>query len=124
MSEYIGKILQEKLKEPGMPSVKDFADMLGTTTRTLYNVFNKASELSIDQVIKASEILKFDILSAYLRSKDKSWILKEPEGSYKQDKRTITINLTIHAEESSLKELPNFYKDVDELASRIGLRLV
>jgi len=47
MKAHIGKILQEKLNEPGSPSRKDFAGLLGISDKTLYNLFNEASDLTL-----------------------------------------------------------------------------
>ena len=125
MSEHIGKILQEKLKEPGMPTVKDFADMLPISTRTLYNVFKNESVFSLDQVIKASEILNFDLIEEYLKAKGNKWLLRDNDSTanYVRGKKQISINLEVRGELKEMSALPEFLSEVNILANRLGLEL-
>jgi plasmid maintenance system antidote protein VapI len=96
MKAHIGKILQEKLNEPGAPSRKDFAGLLGISEKTIYNLFNEESDLTLSQVVRASEILKYDLISEYLKAEDRLWLLNEPETAFKREK-PITVEMKISA---------------------------
>ena len=91
----IGEILRTELEKEGTPSLNDFASMLGISYRTIFHVFSGKSKLTFDQVVRASEILKFDLISRYLEvnNKTKSWA--EPDEQFQRQRKTISINLTV-----------------------------
>ena len=63
MREPIGQVIKESIKKSGYTQ-EDFAREMGMTLRNLANLFNKEN-LPIDQVIRASKILKEDFIKTY-----------------------------------------------------------
>ncbi|WP_299585509.1 hypothetical protein [Mucilaginibacter sp.] len=116
--------MQEKLKEPGMPSAKDFAALMAMSVRTLYNVFNQSSDLTFPQVVKASEILKYDLIGHYLKADDKLWILHETEGAYRKKKKTLTISLQLQVAFDDVAMLPDVLKDLNDVAQKRGFTIL
>lgn len=120
---HIGKILQEKLNEEGRPSQKDFASLINVSSRTLYNVFNGISELTMPQVVKASEILKFDLIGEYLKVNDKLDLLEEPAGEYRANRKNVTVSLHFSGDMKALDGFPNLIKEVNSIALKHGFRV-
>jgi plasmid maintenance system antidote protein VapI len=123
MQEHIGKILQDKLNEEGMPSVKDFATLVNITSRTLYNIFKGSSEMTLPQVIKASEILKFDLISQYLKVNDKLNLLHDPPGEYRGKKKAVTVSVQLCGDMTSMDNFPSMIKEVNQIVLKHGFRV-
>ncbi len=122
---HIGKILQEKMNEDGRPTMKDFASLCGISTRTLYNIMQGSSEMTLPQVVKASEILKFDLIGAYLRMNDKVNVLKEPEGGYEtRANKQFTVSLHLTADMIDSAQLPMLLAEVSNIALKHKYRLM
>lgn len=63
MREPIGQVIKESIKKSGFTQ-EDFAREMGMTLRNLANLFNK-DNLPIDQIVRASKILKEDFIKTY-----------------------------------------------------------
>jgi predicted transcriptional regulator len=107
MNNALGKILQEILQKEGSPSVKDFANMMGLSTRTVYNIFSGSTSMTLEQVVKAADILNADIIQEYYSriGLEKEGILSEPRQSYSSLKSdTMTVNIAIMGKSKSFVE--------------------
>jgi hypothetical protein len=127
MDNVLGKILQELLQKEGSPSVKDFAKMMGLSSRTAYNIFDGTSTMTFDQVIKASDILQFDMIGEfYSRTgrKDAPGYLSEPGEQYQLKKSQITVTLTVAASYASYESFPTFLSKVRTSAKELGFELI
>ena len=121
-----GKLLQEELNKEGAPSMQDFASMLAISYRTLYNVFNDKSQFTLQQTIRASEILKVDLIGKYLKSNGKFPDRFEDEESiYNSDKpQDITISLTVKAALTSMGKFPELLEVLQKEARSRGFLLI
>lgn len=63
MKESIGEIIRESVKKSGLTQ-EEFAKEMGMTLRNLANLFNK-TRLPIEQLVRASRILKEDFVLKY-----------------------------------------------------------
>lgn len=123
MSEHIGKILQEKLNEPGSPTVQDFAGLLGISVRKVYHLYKGEADLTINEVVKASEILKVDLISEFLRSQNKLWLLKEPSENYRPQQKEVSITLHLSAGIKDTENFPELLDEINGIVTKHGFRL-
>lgn len=123
MLTHIGKILQEKVNETGQPSVKDFASLVGLSPRTLYNIFNGVSEMTLPQIIKASEILSVDLISEYLKANDKLNVLHEGAVDYKAKKKLVTVSVHLCGDMDAMSNFPEMLNEINSMAARHGFKV-
>jgi plasmid maintenance system antidote protein VapI len=127
MDNVLGKILQELLQKEGSPSVKDFAKMMGLSSRTAYNIFDGTSSMTFDQVIKASDLLNFNMVEEYnsrTGRTEPSGNLAEPREQYRDKKNQITVTLTVTASLSAYESFPTFLSKVRSNAKDLGFELI
>lgn len=127
MKDTIGKILEELLQREGAPTKEDFSGMLGISVKTLYNITKGKSFMDFDQVVKASEILNFNIAEEFYQrtgKMGKSNFLAESSSSYsskaKQISVTVAISGTITAYENFPVLLTKFRSQARELGFEIN----
>lgn len=118
MINLLGNILQELLQREGSPSVKDFAKMMGMSTRTVYNIYDGSSSMTFDQVVKASEILNYDMAAEYYErsGKGKNSQFSEPQSGYKQAKNIISVTLTLSG---AISAYDNFSQLLNKLRNEV-----
>lgn len=63
MNQSIGELIRESVKKSGLTQ-EEFAREMGMTHRNLANLFNK-ERIPIEQLIRASKILKEDFINQY-----------------------------------------------------------
>ncbi|MNL74961.1 hypothetical protein D3C87_2006810 [compost metagenome] len=93
--------------------------------KTLYNVMNGASNLTFDQVVKASEILNFDIGDEFYKRTGKSGKIKElSDGSnYRKNADMITVGLTISGSLISFEKFPTLLNKIRGEALELGFEI-
>lgn|GEM_PF-1874785 len=126
MKDVIGKILDELLKKEGAPTRDDFAGMLGISVKTLYNVTKGRSSLTFDQVIKASEILNFDIAEEYYKRTGKSEKinrLAEGNGVYRKKSNQITVGISVSGSLTSFENFPALLNKIRNEAIELGFEI-
>jgi plasmid maintenance system antidote protein VapI len=125
MREVIGKILQEELKKEGAPTAQDFAKMIGISSKTLYNIYNGSSELTLDQLIKASSILNTNLLQRVLLAEGATdLLLNEPQAEYKRKKNSFSISINLTGPQESATNLPELINNIKDIAITQGFVLV
>lgn len=126
MKNVIGNILQELLSEKGSPTKKDFSEMLGISVKTLYNVIDGSSELTINQITKASNILSYNILNEYhrrtLKEEGPATYQKENKKPPSHQQATLTFNFGIMPE--SYNNIAAFMRDINSLAEKHGIKVL
>ncbi|KQC02057.1 helix-turn-helix domain-containing protein [Pedobacter sp. Hv1] len=126
MKNVIGNILQELLSEKGSPTKKDFSEMLGISVKTLYNVVDGSSELTINQITKASDILNFDILNEYNKRIGKEYSSDSKMSVAKKiptnQQATLTFNFGILPE--AYDNIAAFMIDINALALKHGIKVL
>lgn len=135
MVQSIGEIIRESVKKSGLTQ-EEFAGEMGMTHRNLANLFNK-QRIPIEQLVRASKILKEDFLYHYmtilyeeengLAPFRKSFANEEHQGYEKlfhsQDKEvSLTINVCGLFEKLS-EEMPDILRIIKSEVEARGLRL-
>lgn len=135
MVQSIGEIIRESVKKSGLTQ-EEFAGEMGMTHRNLANLFNK-QRIPIEQLVRASKILKEDFLYHYmtilyeeengLAPFRKSLANEEHPGYEKlfhsQDKEvSLTINVCGLFEKLS-EEMPDILRIIKSEVEARGLRL-
>ena len=124
MRDEIGKILQEELQKEGKSSIKDFANLMGVSVKTLYNIFDGKSELKLDQIVTASKILNVDLLKKFAEVYNhKPSRLEESESDFLSLKKPLTITINLKGSFDSANELPDLLRKIKEDALIKGFRL-
>ena len=125
MKNIVGKILKELLDKEGAPTKEDFSQMLGISYKTLYNVTKGTSNLTFDQVVRASDILKYDIGEEYYKrmGKEKGNEFAESANSYMPLKNLISVTLTISGALSTFASFPQLLAKVRDDAREFGFEI-
>jgi transcriptional regulator with XRE-family HTH domain len=136
MDFIIGAEIKSVLKESRMKNA-EFAEAMNMEERNLYHFFKK-TELTLDQLLKASQVLDYDFVSLYLNNKRglpkyRNYSLKEDQeiapGAHEssqdyEKKRQISFSVNILGEIDRLqKEFPAFLEEIQRAAEARGLRL-
>lgn len=126
----IGQKIKEVLQKSGITQVY-FADNIGMSRRNLDRFFDK-DDISIKQLVKASEILNYDFVSEYLEdtsyrtnpdSQFYNKLISEPTSSYKT-KKEITVQLNLKGDISLVsKYFPEILDVVRREAESRGLTI-
>ncbi|WP_343524356.1 hypothetical protein [Pedobacter sp.] len=126
MKDTIGKIIKDLLNKEGAPTKEDFSQMMSISYKTLYNVMNGNSNLTFDQVVKASEILQFDIGAEYYSRTNRNPVKKyeEPESIYTGSRNQITVTLTLMGSASTYENFPQLLNKVRSEAKELGFNMV
>ena len=134
MKFVIGEKIKEKLEERGVTQ-KAFASAIGMTTRNLERFFER-SDISINQLLKASDFLNYDFVSLYIEnSKFKEYveelgkpIVQSPVEKIlkiEQPENQITFSLNLKGSFDAVsKEMPNFLTTIKKEAEKRGFQLV
>jgi predicted transcriptional regulator len=128
MKNLLGKILQETLQKEGSASVKDFAMLMSMSPRTVYNIFDGSSSMTFEQVIKASEILGFDVAGEYYRRSGKpspSDVFSQRQPSYTarvntKSNNTVSVSLSITGPIDSYDNFPKLLAYIKEKSTEFG----
>ncbi|WP_285055190.1 hypothetical protein [Pedobacter ginsengisoli] len=127
MDYVIGDAIRKKVEEKGMTFVS-FADKFGITDRNLQYVFKK-SDLSIQQVVRASEILEYDFLTEYLMHKKSKFRFQnfipqqnDRDSRGKSERITMTFNIS-GAIETYSEKFPELLKNVSMEAKKLGFEI-
>ncbi|WP_169305719.1 helix-turn-helix domain-containing protein [Sphingobacterium alkalisoli] len=128
MKFVIGEKIKEKVEEKGVTQ-KAFASAIGMTTRNLERFFER-SDISINQLVKASEFLNYDFVSLYLENtangKNIPFLAKENSQQYKPEIRSSDISIQINiAGDVQLisKHFPDLLSKLKKEAEERGLHL-
>jgi len=128
MEFVIGEKIREKIEEKGVTQ-KAFANAIGMTTRNLERFFER-SDISIKQLVKASEFLNFDFVTLYLSNspagKKLPFFAKEQAETYipSINQNEISIQVNIKGELDLIsKNLPELLKKIKKEAEDRGLHL-
>lgn len=128
MKAQFGKILQEELQKEGRPSLQDFANMIGISYRTLFNIFSGKTEFTLIQAVKASKILNTDLIKRFIEeSPGNIGTFMEPEASYSQrpsSQQAFTISFSIQGEIDKVDRFADFLKTIKKEATSLGLCLL
>lgn len=129
MKFVIGEKIKEKVEQNGVTQ-KAFASAIGMTTRNLERFFER-SDISINQLVKASEFLNFDFVSLFLENtvsgKNSPILRSEPTQTIKSISATTDVSIQINiAGDISLiyKHFPDLLNKVKKEAEERGLHLV
>nr|WP_199082920.1 hypothetical protein [Pedobacter sp. ASV19] len=128
MDYIIGDAIRKKIEEKGMTFVS-FADKFGITDRNLQYLFKK-SDLTLQQVVRASEILSFDFVTEYLKNKKSKFDFQNIEHSERPPKtkvksENVTMSINLSAEITTYaKNFPEFLKNLSMEASKFGFTLL
>lgn len=125
----IGAEIKKKVKERGLTNLA-FGERMNIEERNLYHFFKK-KEMTIDQLLDASEILEFDFVNLYIRNKKSASKVTvdltsfEPRTKYrKETQQKITCSLKIVGSLESLQSaMPDLLKIINSEAEARGLQL-
>lgn len=127
MDFVIGEKIRQKVEERGVTQ-KAFANAIGMTSRNLERFFER-KDISINQLVKASEFLNFDFVSLFLKNHSAGRklpiMVNEPsiDSNHKQID-IISIQLNIKGDVNNIsKNLPELIKKVKKEAENVGLLL-
>ena len=128
MDYVIGDAIRKKIEEKGMTFVA-FSDKFGITDRNLQYLFKK-SDLTLQQVVRASEILEYDFLTDYLKNKKPRYktnnispIVEEDREHYKQNR--ITTSLQVAGDINTYaNNFPDFLKSISTEAEKFGFKFL
>jgi hypothetical protein len=128
MDYVIGDAIRKKIEEKGMTFVA-FSDKFGVTDRNLQYLFKK-SDLTLQQVVRASEILEYDFMTEYLRNKKPKYkshqsnpVVEEERTTYKSEK--ITMSLQVAGDISNYStNFPDFIKSISREAEKFGFQVL
>lgn len=130
MKEAIGEIIRDAIRKQGITQ-EEFASEMGMTHRNLANLFNK-KHIPIDQLMRASKLLKQDFIKDYtewLYENETSLIpfkASENLSSIINTKKIdqISFSLTVKGSmESVQNEISSFLKSVQQEAESRGLTI-
>lgn len=123
MDNLIGKILHELLSKKGAPTKKDFAGILGISTKTLYNVIDGSSQLTIEQISKASEVLKFDIISEYDKKFSNKSVITNARfvSSSAENIKTPVLTYSFGIPVESYGNIKSFQDEINKIAEKHGM---
>ncbi|HWK58705.1 MAG TPA: helix-turn-helix transcriptional regulator [Parapedobacter sp.] len=135
MKEPIGEIIRESVKRSGLTQ-EEFAKEMGMTLRNLANLFNK-QRLPIEQVVRASKILKEDFIERYtdilydedpgLSAIRQAPVLREPASGYEatvHKEPILTFSLNIKGEAGKISEkFPELLNVIKSETEARGLQL-
>lgn len=124
MREEYGKILQELMKREGSPTTKDFASILGISVKTLYNIFNGSSELTLSQIIKASDVLNIDLVKKFTELENTANRFLEPTEEYRVKKNNFSLTINLSGSFDAVKNIPQLLSTIKDAASLEGFKLV
>lgn len=128
MDFVIGREIRKKIEDKGMTFVA-FADKFGVTDRNLQYLFSKA-DLPISQIVRAGEILQYDFVSDYLKSKNTKYQvterlsrLDEPEDFYQRKSEGNMPKLTYEfaIPETAYGNIKAFQDDILKVAEKHGM---
>jgi len=133
MNYVIGDAIRKKIVEKGMTFVS-FADKFGVSDRNLQHVFKK-NDLPITQIVRASEILEYDFLYDYVKSRNPKYKvhdsdIREDKGSVSNynvipdDFTTMTFSLKIAGTETHFDKFPELLHKTRKIAEELGFKLV
>ncbi|MDF2851662.1 MAG: hypothetical protein K0S31_2347 [Sphingobacterium multivorum] len=125
----IGQRIKEILTEKGVTQTS-FADKIGMSRRNLERFF-KNKDISIRQLVDASEILDYDFVSEYLQNNGTNYgqnLMQEPvvmyERSLPQNKNEITVQLTIKGDVTLVsKYFPEILSKLKRETDNYGLTI-
>lgn len=123
MRRIIGSILQQELKKEGAPTAQDFAKMIGISSKTLYNIYNGSSELTLDQLVKASGILNTNLIQRVLLAEGAADLLLQEEDC-KRKKNSFSISINLTGTQESLQNLPELINNIKDIATSQGFILI
>lgn len=126
----IGEEIRKKIEERGITNVS-FAEKMGIGERNLYHFFKK-TEIPLDQLIDASNVLDFDFIELYLKNSVKK--LKSPTSYFEESaveykktaakKHEISLTVNIFGELSQITHaFPEFLQVIEKEARERGLHL-
>jgi hypothetical protein len=98
MQVHIGQEIEKIYQNSGM-KLSEFAKRINTSTRNVYSIFARG-EIKTDQLIKISEVLKFDFFSLYIQSKGN--VVKEPVETYAKAQNKVMITIELDGKQSTL----------------------
>ncbi len=127
MKFVIGEKIKEKVEERGVTQ-KAFASAIGMTARNLERFFER-SDISINQLVKASEFLNFDFVSLYIENsphgKNIPQIVKEDSVNYQIKSKDISVQISISGDiETISKNFSSLFNKIKSEAEQRGLHLV
>ena len=124
MKNIVGKILRELLNKQGAPTRKDFSGMMSISEKTLYNVLDGSSSLTLEQVHKASKLLNYNIIAEYYRNigEDTS-VVNEPNEEYK-NANAITMTFNFSVPTIDINNIGVFMKELNEIAKLHRIRIL
>jgi hypothetical protein len=100
MQVHIGKEIEKIYQNSGM-KLSEFAKRINTSTRNVYSIFARA-EIKTDQLVKISEVLKFDFFSLYIHSKGD--VVHEPSEPYTKSRNKVMITIELDGQRSTLDQ--------------------
>lgn len=128
MDYVIGDAIRKKIEEKGMTFVA-FSDKFGVTDRNLQYLFKK-SDLTLQQVVRASEILEYDFMTEYLKNKKPKYksssispVLEEERMTYKSEKITMSLQLAGDITNYTTN-FPDFIKSISREAEKFGFQVL
>lgn len=127
MDFVIGEKIRQKVEERGVTQ-KAFANAIGMTSRNLERFFER-KDISINQLVKASEFLNFDFVTLFLKnhSSGKKLPIIVNETSVQSNHNQldlISIQLNIKGDVNNIsKNLPELIKKVKKEAENFGFFL-
>lgn len=127
MNYAFGEAIRKKIEEKGMTFVA-FADRFGVTDRNLQYLFKK-KDLSIQQIVRASQILEYDFMSDYLRSLQDDGKLnfkaEEPVQEYAKESKGFTMSFSLSGpQENYYKYFPDLLKIIVTEAKKKGFSIL
>jgi predicted transcriptional regulator len=128
MNNIVGNILQGLLSKEGAPSKKDFAGMLGISQKTLYNVLDGSSQLTLPQIVKAGRILKFDIAKEYETREfgNEHSIFHESVETFKVKQNLVKMLFTLNIASTiaGYDNFPELLKRTKQAAEELGFIII
>lgn len=124
MSE-LGKLIGAATLKLTTVEKEIIAGKMGITRRTLDNVINGKSDLSLDQVAILSDELQIDLFKRYFEATGRShfFAVNEPKEEYRPIDEYISMNLTVKIKKNLKTDLNNFLLELKYLCEKFECKL-
>lgn len=119
MKIHIGKEIEKIFQQSGMKT-SVFAERINTGERNVYTIF-KRQDIGLALLLKISEVLNYNFVELYNpnHSSDKGL-----EVDFKKTTSQSTITLNFGVGTSDFGQLPDFMKEISNLASKHNINLL
>ncbi|WP_342645031.1 hypothetical protein [Mucilaginibacter sp. CSA2-8R] len=120
MEVHIGQEIERQFQNSGL-KIGAFAERINTGDRNVYSIFQR-KDISAEMLVTISNALNFNFFKLYEQNLPTEF--GEAKDNYIKNDKSITISIDVRGTFTSMAELPEFLKDVNEAAAKRGLQIV